>query len=347
MRTLDFLRHRVAFSGVPFGEMEAALGRIGEGEAWEAAFESAACGLRRLAEARQVAGCEASAAQAWLWAAASFQAASIGMHLDPDRDDWPGRVTRLRRLARRAYGRALALDRELGRAVTIGLGSGGVRGYLREPRGAVRGTLVLLNGLDSICEAELHRFGEAFVGRGFAVLTLAVPDTLGAGQDGVGFRVENAAPAVAEWVRHRTALRRVPLGAFGVSFGGHLALRLLAGDPRFQAAAAVSPAAWLDTRQLALQRVRRMFSLAFGTGEGEALDERAAEVRIDGLPAPAGRLLLLHMEQDELFGPQHCAAIAGWGGDRVEVRRDMAEHVGTSRIHRWLPEICDWFAAEL
>ena len=94
MRTLDFLRHRVAFSGVPFGEMEAALGRIGEGEAWEAAFEAAARGLRQLAEARQVAGCEASAAQAWLWTAAAFQAASIGMHLDPDRDGWPGRVTR-------------------------------------------------------------------------------------------------------------------------------------------------------------------------------------------------------------------------------------------------------------
>ncbi|MFY9823968.1 MAG: hypothetical protein WAM82_21500, partial [Thermoanaerobaculia bacterium] len=78
-----------------------------------------------------------------------------------------------------------------------------------------------------------------------------------------------------------------------------------------------------------------------------ALDDRAAEVRLDGLPAPAGRLLVLHMERDELFGPQHCAAIAEWGGGRVEVRRDVAEHVGTSRIHCWLPEVCDWFAAEL
>jgi hypothetical protein len=347
MKPIDFLKHRVAFSGLPFGELENTLGRVGEGEAWEAAFAAAALDLRRLAEARQMAGGLGSAAQAWLWTAAACQAASLGMHLDPDRDGWPGRVTRLRRSARSAYRRALALDPDLGRPVALDLGAARVRGYLREPRGVVRATLVLFNGLDSICEVELHRFGEVFVRGGFAVLTLAIPDTLGGGGEGVGFRVELAAPAIADWVEGRTALRRAPLGSFGVSFGGHLALRLLSGDPRFRAAAAVSPAAWLDTSQLALQRVRRMFALAFGVDEGAALDARAAEIQIDALPAPAGRLLVLHMERDELFGPEHCSAIAEWGGDRVEVRRDAAEHVGTSRIHRWLPEICDWFAAEL
>lgn len=347
MRTIDFLKYRVAFSGLPFGELEEALSRVHEGGAWERSFQKAARGLRQMALQRQVAGFRSSAAQAWLWAAAAYQAASLGMHLDPEGSGWQKRIQRLRHMAKSAYAHGLLLDRSLGRPVVIATRAGEVHGYVRWPSARVRGTIVLLNGLDSICEVELHRFGEAFLRRGFAVLALAIPDTSGAGNGEMGFRAEYAAPALADWIERHRVLGHGPLGAFGVSFGGHLAMRVLAGEPRFRAGAAVSPAAWLDRRQLGLRRVRQMFSLAFGTGEGPKLDQLAAEIRLSDLPAPRGCLLVLDMEGDELFGPQHCATICDWGAGRVEVRRLAAEHVGTSRVHCWLPEVCDWFQNEL
>jgi dienelactone hydrolase len=345
MNTIDFLRHRVTFSGLPFGELESALHRTREGARWERAFRDAAHTLRRLAVAREEVGRGLSAAQAWLWTASAYQAATLGMHLDPEQTGWPQRIRRLRHLAKSSYTQALAHDGTLGRPVCIPVGAEKICGYLRSPQPEARGVVVLVNGLDSICEVELHRFGEPFLARGFATLALELPDTTGRGMKSLGFQAEHAASAIADWVESRGA--RGSLAVFGVSFGGHVAARLLAGDRRFRAAVAVSPVARLEAYQLGLCRIRRMLSLVFGIEDGPRLDAFATGIRLDALPSPHGRLLVLHMEEDELFGPHHPAALAEWAGSRAEVWRLEAEHVGTSRIHCWLPEVCDWLAAEM
>lgn len=382
MNRREFLGHRAAFCGLPFGELTAALARIDAGMRWEVAFLAAARKLRRLAAAWQAGARRRSAVDGWLWAAAAYQVASFGLHFAPEAARWQpggGRLARLRRLAEICYLRALDLDSGLGRAVAIPAAGGGtLRGYWRLPPGGANGAdgaVVLLNGLDSICEVELHRFGDAFLRRGLAVLALRLPEAAaptgdGFGGDagaggarraggrggrgggsgacnaagaGLGYRAELAAPSIASWIDSRPGLAGRGLGCFGVSFGGHLALRLLAAEPRFAAGVAVSAPAWLDAGPACAARIRRMLALTFGLPEGAGLERYAAAANLDRLPAPEGRLLALAMERDELFGADHLAAIGRWvGRDRFEVRTWAAEHVGTSRIHHWLPDACDW-----
>jgi len=68
---------------------------------------------------------------------------------------------------------------------------------------------------------------------------------------------------------------------------------------------------------------------------------------ISRVPPPRGQLLFYSMEQDELFGADHTQAYSDWGNSHVTLRNCCAEHVGTSRIHSWLPEECAWLNHEL
>jgi hypothetical protein len=199
--------------------------------------------------------------------------------------------------------------------------------------------VALFNGLDSISEVEMHAFGDRMLGRGFAVLALDLPAGLSSRPRAPLLAVETVAPGLADRLEAETG---VPLAAFGVSFGGQLAARALAGDRRFRAAVAVSTGAWLDPRHLAVPRIRAMVRFAFALDGDAGLGPLVEASRITALPPPAGRLLVLHMGGDTLFGPEHSRAVARWGGGGSEMWRLEAEHVGTSRIHVWLPEVCDW-----
>lgn len=352
MNHTSYLAHRAAFCGVPSGELLRALELVRGGTPWEAAFLASARRLRRLGEAREAresATSAISAAEAWIRAASAYQVASFGMHLDPERSAWNARALRQRRLAELCYRRGLALDPARGRRVA--LSAVGLSGYLRRPtvplaRGPV-GTVVLVNGLDSICEVELCQFGERFLDRGFATLALGLPAAPGPERGPIDRRAERLASGVADWIEDQPDLADRPIVAFGVSFGGHVVARLLAGDGRFTAGVAVSAPARLDTGGLTIARIRRMFALMFDLANDREIEVAAAELNLAGLPRPEGKLLALHMEDDQVFGLDHLEALCAWGGDRVQVRRYPGEHVGTSNMHCWLPEACDWLIETL
>lgn len=354
MELLDFLSYRAAFAGVPYGELQRAVAETRAGAGWEASFRAAARRLKRFAVERQAQGTGRSARDAWLALASTYQTASLGLHLMPPGQPWAPRLGRLRRLAAVAYRRALSLDGGLGEVVTIPVGSGRLQGYLRRAPGTAalpaRGTAVLVNGLDSLCEVELHRFAEAFRARGFHTLALALPDRLVEHGGAVGAEAEQASAVIGQWLDARLDARldgeeaaglRV---AFGVSYGGQVVARLLAGSAAFDAGVAVSPPAWLDSEVMALPRFRRMLAYAFGLADEDFVDELASRLTLEDLAPPKGRLLVLQMREDGLFGAEHGAAFVHWGGAAVEIRQLDGEHVGTSLVHRWLPEVCDWCA---
>ncbi len=341
---------RAAFAGVPYGALEAATLRMEEGVGWTPALLGAAMDLRRLATQAALEGRGQSAAQAWLWTASAYQAASLGLHLAAEGMPWWSGALRLRHRARMAYRRALALEPRLGRAVRIPTPRGPVGGYLRlpGPGPAPAPVVVLFNGLDSVCEVELHAFAQPLLARGLAVLAVDLPAALGVRPRAPLFEVEQVAPALADWVARQPGLdARGGLGALGVSFGGHLVARALAGEPRFVAGVAVSPNAVFDGTLMAVERMRRMLALSFNLRDGHQLEALAARVHLGGLPVPEGRLLLLHMEQDRLFGPEHAEAFSSWGRAHVDVWAWNAEHVGTSRVHEWLPHAADWLLEHL
>lgn len=347
MDTLQFLQHRASFTELPFGELQDVMRGVAQGGRWQEAFHSVARRMRRQAETAEISGRAVSAAQAWRWTASAYHVATFGLHLEPELNEHSGKVLQLRHLARLAYLRALGIDSRLGLPVKIPYENTTIHGYLRAPFDEACPLVVLLNGLDSICEVEMHTFGTWLLARGLAVLSLDLPASFATRPRAPRFEVEEVASVVADWITSRAQFARSSLGAFGVSFGGHLVARLLSGDARFKAGVAVSPAAWLGYQEFQARRIRLMFGCAFDLHSESAIDALAAKIRIDGLPSPEGRLLIFQMEDDQLFGTEHVEAFCDWGKDVVEVCRLHAEHVGTSRIHCWLPEACDWLSQHL
>lgn len=347
MDTTRFLLHRVAFMGVPFGELQQIICATQSGEPWIEACLGCAAKLRQLAQSAEASGRRLSAAEAWRWVACAYHAASFDLHLNPDRGDQTDHILELRRLARDAYLKALRAHPALATPVEVAADGAIISGYLRLAAGEEAPVVVLLNGLDSMCEVEMHTFSDWLLSRGLSTLSLDLPASYAAQPRAPKFDVEKIASPLADWIYQRSEFNRPHLGAFGVSFGGHLAARMLAGDARFAAGVAVSPPAWIGPRELDLKRVRLMLAWAFDLRDEAEVYNLAAGIRLDTLPGPTGRLLIFEMEQDRLFGRDHIKAFSEWGRDRAEVRSLCAEHVGTSVFQYWLPEACDWLSHNL
>jgi dienelactone hydrolase len=345
MKTIEFLQYRAAFAGIPFGELQTVMSNVEMGEDWMQSCCRIARGLRKVAEQSELAGRKVSAAQTWRWAASTYHIASFGFHIEPGRFSLK-KVIKLRRLARLAYLRAIENEPQKISSVSIACNDTFINGYLRRPSAAKTPLIVLLNGLDSMCEVELHTFGTWLLERNLAVLAVDLPSSFSSKPRHPRFDMENLAASIADWAESQS-FEAGKLGAFGVSFGGHLVARLMAGDSRFRSGVAVSPSAWISRRELQVERLRGMFAWSFALQTLTEIDDLSSLIRLDGLPKPEGNLLILQMEKDELFGPEHINAFQNWGAESVSIRRRRAEHVGTSQIHYWLPEVCDWLQESL
>jgi pimeloyl-ACP methyl ester carboxylesterase len=230
--------------------------------------------------------------------------------------------------------------------VALNCNSISLRAYLRKPETISSGAVVLVNGLDSISEVESHMFGSWMLERGLAVLAVDLPAGLrrSPGPSGSIYKqVDAAGDAAADWLATHVGTHRI--GAFGVSFGGNIVARLLAGG-RYTAGVAVSPPAFLGGRELSLERLRRMLGWSFAINDVQ-VEKTAASFSLSTLAAPAGKILLCEMDSDELFGPEHSKCFQAWGGELVQTVNFPGEHVGTSKFHLWLPTACDWLKTAL
>lgn len=345
MKTIDFLQYRAAFAGIPFGELQAVMSKIQTGEDWMKSYYQTARQLRKAAMLSETADHHVSAAQNWRWAASTYHIASFGFHLAPDSFSLK-KVDHLRRLARLAYRRAIQIEPQKVCLVNIPCQNFFISGYLRRPEARETPLVVLFNGLDSMSEVELHAFGSWLLERNLAVLAVDLPSSFSAKPRNPRFDMENLATAIADWAEGQS-FKVGKLGAFGVSFGGHLAARLMAGDSRFRSGVAVSPSAWIGQKELQLERFKGMFAWSFALKTKAEIADLSSLIKLENLPKPAGDLLILEMEHDELFGQEHIKAFQNWGEEHITIRRRRAEHVGTSQIHYWLPEVCDWLQESL
>ena len=341
---LEFLSYRLAFCGLPFAEVQDVLRTARNGGDWGRACRSVATKCEELARQAESAKRTTSAAQAWRWAASAYHAATFAFHFDGGAMN-PEDVLELRRAAREMYLRSIPAD-HLVETVRVECGGLNVAGYWRTPKTTARGAVALFNGLDSISEVELHSFSDWLLARGLATLALDLPACMSNEPRRPCFEVEQLAPHISEWVASRTSGANTGVAAFGVSFGGHLVARALSNGGRFVCGLAVSPCAWVDTTQLASHRFRMMLAFGLGWPVSNGGNKSDSSVQLEGLPRPKSPLMVYHMDHDAVFGREHMESIVRWGGERVQVKNWEAEHVGTSRIHEWLPEACDWLAAQ-
>lgn len=338
----DALLDRIAHAGLPRGAAAQAIERWQAGKSWPDAFEGLAEDLRRRALAAGRARHLATARDCWRWAAAAYQAASFAIHLDPSGYHKYGEILRLRRAARRTYLQAVDLDPSSD-TVVLELGDGALSGIMRRPIGGPRAVVVLLNGLDSVCDAEMHSFGDQFLARGAAVLALDVPADFGAAVRHPRHDVTALAPALASRISDLFGWHR-GIGVFGVSFGGLLAAQLMAGDDRFGRGVALSPPAWIGPSELATERILVMTACAFDldTDDLDTVERFCRGINLRELRPPAGRLRVHAARDDAIFDCRHAAAFDAWGRGNVAIDWFEAEHVGTSIFHWLLPEACDW-----
>ncbi len=342
----QFIADRLLFAGLPFGDLRRTIDQAQASREWRRTFCDLADTYAQRARAAAEAGHGPTAYANWRWAAIALQGASFELHVAPERHRDCTAIEAIRREARSAYHAALAHQPRHSapcRSVSIVAGGDLLDGYLSTPAGAeAKGVVVVVNGLDSIAEVELQAFGHWFIERDLAVLALNLPVDFIRTPRTARVDARAMVPAICDWLEQDSGLDCEGCGAFGVSFGGYLVAQFLSSDPRVRCGAAICPPAWMGPSELAIERIRIMWAYAVARpfGDFDALVDAMPDVR--ELAPPRGDLMLYGCEGDPVFGDAHLRAYRDWGGDRVDNRMMRAEHVGTSRVTEWLPDVADW-----
>src|SRR5262245_57906586 len=95
---------------------------------WTGAFLASARQLKHVAKEAENNKNVQTAAEMWRWVGCAYHAASFGFHVQPDRQQWGVRVSRLRQAARVAYGRALRFRPSWGLPVIVHCGGESIQG---------------------------------------------------------------------------------------------------------------------------------------------------------------------------------------------------------------------------
>jgi kynurenine formamidase/dienelactone hydrolase len=219
-------------------------------------------------------------------------------------------------------------------------------GYLRmrHPNAPL---VILLNGLDSTKEVELHKFGEIFIHRGMNILMLDGP---GQGENLRSISlISNFELAISEVIDALAEHSPAAIGIFGVSFGGHLAVRSAALDRRIKAC--VSLSGFYDASIFGFLPESAVAALrhACHLKANETVEDVGKYFSLEPLRNRMDRpLLIVHGSADNLIASAQIEAMRDWasGFGRVMLLQG-AEHVCTSKFVTLLPEIGDWMRSHL
>jgi alpha-beta hydrolase superfamily lysophospholipase len=332
---------RLLHFGVSYGDFRKAA----EGGEWTS-FSDALAGM---AARYDTAGDDAalsdrpqSAAELWRRAAVYFHYAQFKLRAGEQKSAFQTRC-------RRSYAKAASRLEPPATRVEVRAGNASFFGYLRYPNAPATCCVVLINGLDSAKEVELHWFAEGFLRRGSAVFYWDGPGQ-GEGRDTIPMhRYSGVVSAALDTLTNDSELADVAFGTFGVSFGGFLACQAAASDPRL--AACVSLGGFHDARVLkrlplpALDNLRLAYGLPLDA-DVAMLDDAITLEPLRG--RMQGALLIVHGTNDHLVDAEQVDALAAWGGPLAETRvYQGAEHVCTDRFPEALPMLWDWMTTTL
>ena len=217
-------------------------------------------------------------------------------------------------------------------------------GYLRVSRPGAP-CVILIGGLDSSKEVELHYFAELFLQRGCSVFYFDGPGQGELfGKVPVSSRFENSVANVIKYLISETCLDSVPIGCFGVSFGGYLACRSAAANSRISAC--ISIGGFYDHR--ILRKLPPVASAAVRKSFGFSTDDDLSELeRYVSLQPLKGQmkapLLIVHGTADHLVDMEQIDAMTEWADGPVDrIILEGSEHVCCDRFNVCLPQMGDW-----
>lgn len=333
---------RVLHFGVSYSDWRKALDAP-DWNAWSSIMAGAADRYDAAGDTAALADCSQSAADLWRRAAVYFHYAQFKLPAG-------ARKSELQARCHRAYAKAANWLEPRATRLQIRFDDTSFYGYLRYPsRRVASSCVILINGLDSAKEVELHWFAENFLRRGSAVFYWDGPGQ-GEGRNTIPMhRYSSVVSAVLDVLTSDPELRDVPFGVFGVSFGGFLACHAAASDPRLDAC--VTLGGFHDARILkrlpapALGNLRLAYGLA-PDGDVEALHDVITLAPLRG--RMRGALLIVHGTNDHLVDLEQVHALSAWAAPVAETRiYEGAEHVCTDRFGECLPAISDWMTKSL
>jgi alpha-beta hydrolase superfamily lysophospholipase len=249
----------------------------------------------------------------------------------------------LRRASRRSYQRlAPRLDPPAVRC-TIPYQPAALTGYLRIHHPGAP-CVILIGGLESAKEVELHYFAEGFLKRGCSVFYFDGPgqgELDGRTQIERGF--EKVIGSVIAFLSENPLIGSAGIGCFGIALGGYLACGAAAANPRI--GACISLGGFFDAR--VLKRLPGLARMVLQEAYGLSGDDAQDLVPLISLASSHRQmkapLLLVHGASDHPVDIDQVKAMQNWAGGHVDtITFDGADHICTDRFSECISRMCDW-----
>lgn len=323
-------------TAAPYAEMARCLAGLRRIEDWHDVWAGPAETLERQGAAAAEARRMVTAADSYRRASAYWHVAQINLL-----DDDPRRVPAQRRSVA-AYRRAAGWQHPPAERLDDPF-----PGYFRTPGPGERPAVILLNGANTSKE-ELHHYTDGFLARGVCTLVFDAPGQgeLAARFGHPGLQVDNVPAAVGACVDYLIARREVDasrIGLWGISFGGFLALRVAAAEPRVRAAVSVS--GFYDLRSfpqlspLLHEEFRALFGLdTFAQVRAYVSTSCTLAGTVERLATP---YLVVHGALDDLLDEDEARRIASGPGGELWMIPDGL-HGCYNRHAEVGPAVADW-----
>ncbi len=211
-------------------------------------------------------------------------------------------------------------------------------------------SVLLCNGLDSATEVEVLALAEAYLERGIAAVLFEGP--------GQGMQLGRAPlhttmeEVVADLVVHLAAEPAIAadrLAFAGISFGGHIALRVARalGD-RFRCVVNFGGGPALNKFDGLPRRLKANFRFALAAGADADLQPVFDDLALEPGPAPATDVLSVHGALDDIFPVEGLADVdRAWAGRHRLVVHPREAHTSLNLINAYTLETADWVAGRL
>lgn len=249
-----------------------------------------------------------------------------------------------RRTSRKCYEKVAALLDPPAVRCEIPFRSTYIPGYLRA-KGPAAPCVILIGGLDSAKEVELHYFAETFLRRECSVFFFDGPGQGELyGKESLAWGFEDAIAAVIQFLRADPRVGAAALGCFGVALGGYYACQAAALNPEIEAC--ISIGGFFDSRVLPRlpALAHSMFKTAFGFPADCNIAEIARYINLSPLQGQMkAPLLLVHGTADHLVDMEQITALRNWARGPVDTLiMEGSEHVCCDRFNECLPMMGDW-----
>jgi 2,6-dihydroxypseudooxynicotine hydrolase len=326
-------------NGVDPNDVDQILQQIERWEDWSPTWKAIADGHRErgltaLAEGRTV-----SAANALLYAAATYH---FGSYLSSDDE---AHYAEMGWLCADSYRQALPHLDPPGESLSVDYEHDRVHFWLRRPRGVTNPPVVLLiPGLDARKE-ELHGLGEAMVARGLAAVGIDGP---GQGESEAAHHMRPDYEHTIDAVISALPTDLGPTGILGVSLGAFWAPRVAAIDNRIRATVAVcGPYDWSRSFADLVPLQKRVFWTKTRQTP-ETAHEHSRSFTLDGFAQKITTpLLVIHAGKDTVILPSEGERLHREVPHSELVIFEDANHVCHNRHYLMRPLAADWLAAKL